>query len=135
MFVHSNKLDTSKYAILDYETVHWPLNLDKNSKSFNLSEIDIRQIEYLLDKEVNRINKANKKKMIKKPSKFYKQLIAVINSKGEKEVWVNCLCDLVNASNWKKEPVVVLDGSPCYFNFKVNLTTNVIYDFILNGVA
>lgn len=130
-----NPIDTSKYAILSYNKTDWPLSFNKDSKVYSLSLNDIKQIEFLLNKEVIKINKEAKRVIITKPSEFYKQLIAVYNSRGEKIVWVNCMCDINEKQNWKKRVIGVLDGGPCYFNFKINLTTNMIYDFEINGVA
>ena len=54
---------------------------------------------------------------------------------GQKEVWVNCFCQLSGDNKWKTEVVHVADGGNCYFNFKINLTTKTCYDFAVNGVA
>lgn len=64
---------------------------------------------------------------------YRKQLIAVINKNGEKEVWVNCFCSVKD--KWKKEVVEVSDGGTCYFSFKINLATKQYYQFGVHGVA
>jgi hypothetical protein len=63
---------------------------------------------------------------------YKKQLVAVTNKDGDKEVWVNCFCDTLN-KNWRKEILLVQDGGRCYFNFKINLTQNKCYHLIVNG--
>ena len=98
-----DQIDTSKYAIFNYDNEHWPISFDKDSKSCILSLSDIEQIEYLLNKEVVKINKEAKRRVIRNPSKFYKQLIAINNWKGEKVVWVNCMCDIISSPDWKKK--------------------------------
>jgi len=73
-----------------------------------LSNQDILKIETLVKKQVDEYNKTEevREKQYKKdlrpneylydnlihhPEKYYKQLIAIVNAQGEKEVWVNCL--------------------------------------------
>jgi hypothetical protein len=70
--------------------------------------------------------------VISNPGKYYKQFVAVINSKGEKEVWVECFCKISDAS-WKTEPVIVKDGGNCYFYVKINLTTGLVSNFGINS--
>ena len=69
------------------------------------------------------------------PEKFYKQFIAVINSKGEKEVWINCCCTVYDRSDWKTEVLLVMDGGSCFFNLKINLSKNTVYDLMINGAG
>lgn len=64
---------------------------------------------------------------------YRKQLIAVTNKTGEKEVWVNCFCNTWDNDRWKTEMMLVADGGNCYFNFKINLTTKKYYDLGVNG--
>jgi hypothetical protein len=152
----SEILDTARYAILKFNKAN-NYYFDKDAKPATLSSEDIVKIEDLINKrisEYNRIEKDSaisitkrirKKKhdpnftwtadFIKNPSKYYKQLIPIINSKGEKEVWVNCFCDIEGTPFWKKSIVLLLDGGSCYFNLKINLTKGVVYDFMVNGVA
>jgi len=78
--------------------------------------------------------KINVKDFVIDLKKYKRQYIAVINSKGEKEVWVNCFCDTWK-KNWRKELIFVLDGGNCYFNLKINLTKGEYYDLMVNGDA
>lgn len=66
-----------------------------------------------------------------KSSKYWKQCIAVINSKGEKEVWLNCSCSLHH--HFQYGIFSVMDGGPCYMRMKINLTTHSCYDVNFNG--
>ena len=127
---HLIQVDTSKYAILKPDSIPRYI-FDKSCKPADLSNEDIKKIDVLIN---NVVEKKSGNFHIK-PSKYYKQLIAIINSKGEKEVWVNCICSLQNHANWRKSIVFVLDGGPCYFNLKINLTKNTLYDFGVNGVG
>jgi hypothetical protein len=108
-------------------------------KTTTLSQGDIEQIEKLLLTTVtdynNSLSAGHEDYRIDLEAKNYKkQLVAVVNSKGEKEVWVNCFCD-IDDDTWRKRVVMVSDGGPCFFNFKLNLTTEGTYDLIVNGFA
>jgi hypothetical protein len=135
---HYFSTDTSRYAILKPDSTPNYI-FDKSYKPATLSDADIIQIEKLIDKKVSEVNdevKATghfKSEYIKNPQKFYKQFIAVINSKGEKEVWVNCCCTIYNRSDWKTQILLVLDGGSCFFNLKINLSSNTVYDLMING--
>jgi hypothetical protein len=132
---HSGSIDTSRYAILKLKFNDIPTYVFKDCKPADLSNEDIVKIEVLVLDEIARYNKEAKKVLISHPEKYYKQLIAVSNSNGEKEVWVNCFCYLGNYSYWKNSIVVVLDGGSCFFQLKINLTKNSVYDFGVNGVG
>jgi hypothetical protein len=151
---HFKSIDTSRYAILKFNSKS-NYYFDKDVKATTLTTEEIQKIENLIDDRISRYNKVQevayqkysteiKKKhlnsialdnRIKKPEKYYKQLIAVINSKGEKLVWVNCFCTVENLGYWRKSEVMVDDGGSCYFNLKINLTKGITYDFMVNGVA
>jgi hypothetical protein len=66
---------------------------------------------------------------------YYREYLPVINSKGQKEVWVNFLCHDDKDSSWKKGLVIVCDGGSCYFHLEINLATKTCYDLSVNGVA
>jgi hypothetical protein len=137
IYDNSESIDTSRYAILKYNDI--PTYIFKDCKPADLSNEEIMQIEVLVHNEVVKYNKSAKKGiyplLISHPEKYYKQLIAVSNSNGEKEVWVNCFCSLGSYSYWKKSIVGVLDGGSCFFQLKINLTKNSVYDFGVNGVG
>lgn len=77
----------------------------------------------------------DKSDMLIQLSKYKRQYIAFINDKNEKEIWVNCFCDQLYDSKWRKELVLVKDGGNCYFNLKVNLTSYSYYNLSVNGEA
>lgn len=68
---------------------------------------------------------------------YKKQYIAVLNAKGEKEVWANCFCKAIEKRiefvDWKKIPVKVIDGGNCFFNVKLNLAQRKTYDLKVNS--
>ena len=116
------------------------IGFDKNAKPIDLTNFELLKIENLINKKVTDFNKETKKKFgsddwaIKKTEKYFKQIIAVINSKGEKEIWVSCSCK-VQKDYWKKHLVRGNDGGNCYFYLVINLTKSTIIEFGVNGLA
>jgi hypothetical protein len=97
---------------------------DKNSNPYDLVENDISKI-------IELFNSCPIKRNTLKSENYWKQCIAVINPKGEKEVWLNCACN---------EPFYFQygightnDGGSCYMQMKINLTTHSCYDVYYNG--
>jgi hypothetical protein len=144
-----NTIDTSIVAILPFDTTqYWVF---KNSKPTDLTNEDLQKIETIIKKcisvynsdqerQFNKINethpgyKLDKKNFIIDLTLYKRQYVAILNSKGEKEVWVNCFCRTGN-QNWKKNLIFVLDGGNCFFNLKINLTTGQYYELMVNGDA
>ncbi len=134
--VHLLYIDTSKYALFNFSYKNDSAFFDNTHKAATLTADDIDQIEKLIKIKVDSSNRhSNSIYFINNSARYFKQFITTINSKGEKEVWVNCFCDLVFAHDWKNQIVSVMDGGSCFFQFKVNLTKGIIYDFAINGVA
>jgi len=155
-------IDTSKYAILKFDAIRDSSYFETGSKPAQLSAGEIDTIENIIAKKVIDYNKAERafddsldKKnhpklpanavpfynVIYYPENYYKQFVAVVNAKGQKEVYVNCFCeDFYKESGniksyWRKEFVMVCDGGSCFFTIKINLTTNTVLLFGVNGVA
>lgn len=140
-------VDTSIIAILSFDnTQHW---IFKKNKPTDLNADDLYRIEVLLAKCINDYNsqqekqlketskKHPEKKRYKKStiidiSRYKRQYVATINSKGEKEVWINCFCNAFNL-NWRTEMILVKDGGNCYFNLKIDLTSDQYYGLMVNG--
>lgn len=125
--------DTTQYAIISFDKSSW---FFENAKPAGLNNKEIEQIEELLKEAIKKHNKAiaNEAFALKPLKRYKRQLVPVINNKGEKEVWVNCLCD-VHGDNWRNQIIFVNDGGNCYFNLKINLTTKTFYDIQVNGYA
>lgn len=110
-----------------------------NYKPASLSQSDIDEIEVSFMATIADYNSSlspehDEYRIDLDKEEYRKQLVAVVNSKGEKEVWVNCFCGN-GGELWRTQIVVVFDGGPCYFDFKLNLTTKKVYDLTVNGVA
>jgi len=133
------QVDTSKTAIIPFnKNGNYPF--DKSFNPTTLTQDDFCIIDSLFIACVTDFNKSltknNKERSIDlEKYEYYKQIIAVENKKGEKEVWVNCFCYTWDHISWRKEILMVQDGGNCYFNFKINLSTRVFYNLIVNGVA
>jgi hypothetical protein len=138
-FQTSLSYDSTRTVILPLDKgSNYPFN-NLEHKPATLAQEDIGQIERSLIESVTKYNNSlavghDDYKIDLKGRDYKKQLVAVTNSKGEKEVWVNCFCDDWDKA-WRARVVSVEDGGPCYFNFKINLTTKKVYDLMVNGFA
>jgi hypothetical protein len=144
-------LDSSKYVLLqDKKSIQRVF--DNKSKVANLTYSEIVKIERLLSDCIDKYNISqtkyydslskrknrvpfNKNDMLIELNKYKRQLIAVINPNGQREVWVNCFRPFTNFdySYWRHTIVRVNDGGNFFFNVLINLTTNKYYDFRVNG--
>jgi hypothetical protein len=121
----------------------------KENKQTDLSKDDFQKIELILTKCIDEYNlnqekqfieinnkypeyKSKKKNFIIDLKQYKRQYVATINSKGEKEIWVNCFCNTCN-KNWKTNLLIVHDGGNCYFNLKINLAKKTYYELTING--
>ena len=142
-------VDTASYAILPYDTSNQWIFKEVNVTS--LSTTEIVKIEELLQTAISEYNVEQKKEydsitkrhpeydlkqhnFIIELTRYKRQCFPIINSKGEKEVWVNCFCNTWD-ENWRKSLVFVFDGGNCYFNLKINLTKQTFYELSVNGEA
>lgn len=124
--------ETQRHAIFQYEANRDSDLFDNHVKPADLSKNEITTIEKLIAGEIVKYNKKGYGP-VKQPEKYFKQLIPVINSKGEKEVWVDCFCSVL--ANWKTQPQIVNDGGSCFLHFKINLTKGKVLKFFTNGYA
>lgn len=131
--------DSANTAIIAWDrSFNYPFDTI-NYNAATLTQEDIKRVDSLLISSVmdynNSLTDGHEEYKIDLNGKNYKkQLIGAINSNGEKEIWVNCFCDSW-VKSWKTEILVVDDGGPCYFNFKINMQTKKIYNFVVNGFA
>jgi hypothetical protein len=133
------RYDTTKTAFIDWDAAsNYPFD-SVEYKPATITQEDIEQIEKHITESVTKYNNSlsaghDDYKIDLKDPGYKKQVVAVTNSKGEKEVWVNYFCDEWHKA-WRTHIVMVHDGGPCYFNFKINLTTKKVYDVMVNGFA
>ncbi len=126
-------IDTSQYAVVNYDEAYKIFN---NATPSTLSPNEIDTVFNLLNMGILKHNNSIKKNdlRIRKLKQYKIQLVPVLNSNGEKEVWVNGLCE-VNGNAWKHEIIYVFDGGNCFFNAKINLTTKKVYEIGIHGFA
>jgi hypothetical protein len=130
---------SSLIAIIPYNNSrNWPFG--KTYTSSTLTQSDIEKIERLFTACISDYNKklsADNKQYFSidlTKEKYKRQYVAVINKKGDKEVWINCLCQ-THGNDWRTSIIMVDDGGNCFFNLKINLTKEKCYDLIVNGYA
>jgi hypothetical protein len=142
--------DTVDFAVLPSDsTTHLISGFPKDLKATELTSTDLRLIDSLVGALVADYNS---KPVFKKNTsadtsaganpamdlkEYKKQYLAVINARGEKEVWANYFCKAIEKRiefvDWKKIPVKVIDGGNCFFNVKLNLARRKAYDFTVNS--
>lgn len=98
----------------------------------NLNAEELIELENLLSACIAEHNANSDLKIDLK--KYYRQYVPVINNNNEKEIWINCMCEVYDI-NWKTEVISVADGGECFFNLKVNLSTKKCFNFIINSYA
>ncbi len=131
--------DTLKTAILPFDQKNDYI-FDNSYKPATLTKEDIHNIDSLLIACVtdynNSLDKNDKRYSIDlKKYDYRKQIIAAKNRKGDKVVWVHCLCTTLGSDKWQTEIMQVEDGGNCFFQFKINLSTKKFYDLQTNGSA
>ena len=105
---------------------------------------DIIRAENILQEQLRNINKQalmNQGKgcpnIYKKLNKYKRQYFGYINNEGEKIIWINCVWykneDVLEL--WNKQVITILDGCSYYWNIKVNLKQDKLFDLIVNGSA
>lgn len=111
----------------------------KNVSPSMLSDSEIQQVEKILQTVVEENNASRKERTESRFSikleGYKKQYVAVINQKGEKEVWANMFCSDFEAEYWEVGIVDVDDGGNCFWNVKINLATGEYYELSINGYA
>ena len=124
--------ETQRHVVFQFEAKRGSALFGEYVKPADLSKDEITVIERLIAGEIVKYNKKGYR-AVKQPEKYFKQIVPVINSKGEKEVWVDCYCGVM--PDWKKYREHINDGGSCFLHFKINLTTGKILKFYTNGLA
>ena len=151
------ELDTSVIAIIPFDTIMFSgwWNLKNDVTNAELTQSDLLEIEYILTKCIIEYNIQQKQRFDEIPTEspikdinlfvinlkdYKRQYVVIENSKGEKEIWINCLCNefcdrFSDRDSWQKSVGIILDGGNCFFQLKINLTQKKYYDFYVNGYA
>src|SRR5690606_25239491 len=146
----SQDVDSISYVFLDYKS-EWQWIFQDGTPT-NISERELVEIEEIIQKAVAENNEQQRKYLNERNKKYpenqrsktgfeiktegYKrQYVAVLNNRGQKEVWINFFCDDWGNDDWKSDIMIVDDGGNCYFSLKVNLATKKYYELYINGYA
>ena len=150
--VPSVNIDSLDYVVLTYDTAkNWMF--PKDVRPAELTKEEISRAEFLMLKQIEKYNQIRTEEfhqldekhpnhniqletfIIENPAKYARQYIPVTNSDGQKLVYINAFCSKQGHDYWKTDLVWVMDGGDCYFQVMINLTTNEVVDFSVNGVA
>jgi hypothetical protein len=73
----------------------------------------------------------------KKLTKYKRQYVGIINQNGDMVVWVNFIWakDKDSIKKLGDEIIIILDGCSYYWNVKVNLSSENLFDLSINGPA
>jgi hypothetical protein len=66
-------------------------------------------------------------------SAYKRQYVAIINSKGQKEVWIGFFCR--EPEDWRKSEILVEDGGACYLVVRLNLRHRQASEMMANGIS
>jgi len=128
-FISCENIQTKEQSIVRTSISILPYNESsdcfRNEKRASLSEEEVQLVNHFLIKGVEKYNDTLDLNV------FNKQYTPLINSVGEKEVWITCFCDST-ANDWKTTPILPIDNDSddCYFMMKVNLTLMKSYDIV-----
>jgi hypothetical protein len=147
-------IDTSVIAIFSYDTIksRWYKRIFKDGKPTDLTIDELLKIDTILNNCINDYNPSqeieyskykidhpestvDKKHFLIYLNRYKRQYLPIINTMGEKEVWVNCFCTSGEPEKWRIKIVSAKDGGNCFFKVKVNLSTGQFYDFNVNNEA
>jgi hypothetical protein len=132
------EFDHARFAIFSIDSLEeWETPLSREIfKAATLEQSDFAIIDRLFAQSIFDYNKSfeDEPPRIDVTKRKYKmQLVCVMNPDGEREVWVNCFC--TDLPYWREQLVEVNDGWTCFFNLRVNLTTNMYSHFEVNGAT
>lgn len=90
--------------ITDKSQTSW---LFGESKISNLSQIEFSQLEELIQIKVIEHNKKANEWNIINSNDHFRQYVVVENNQGEKEVWINFLCEVEQNDDWKNKVIML----------------------------
>ena|SRR5690606_7872301 len=112
-------------------------------KRYTPTEQDISKAEKIIKDQVVNINQplvnqgGNCPIIHSNLSKYKRQYIGYVDERGDKIVWVNFIIrkDKEKISRLSKDVIIVLDGCSNYWNIKVNLNKEKLFELRINGSA
>ena len=117
------------------------VSVENQKERYTPSEEDIRKAESIIkeklkDANKQRINQTDNCPVIHKNLKKYmRQYVGFLNNDGQKIIWVNMIWKDKGIKDLGKEIITVLDGCSYYWNVKINLSEESLYDLDINGLG
>ena len=133
----------SYVAVLSFDAlfIDW-MKENKTPIEGEITRKDIQLINGLLKESINKYNThyENMSETLKKinapitdfENKYVIQIVPYLNSTGEREAFVNCVCKEGVRQDWRKELIMVEGGGSCYFRIIINLDKKTSKDFWVN---
>jgi hypothetical protein len=121
------RIDTARfkdYVFFSFNPKHYDCFSD-NVKPVFLDNTEVTTLDSLLTAGLR-----NSKSRALKASEYFKQCVAVIDSNGNKIVWINLNCADMD---YKFGIDYVHDGGECFANVKIDLARKKFYDLWVNG--
>ncbi|MDR2204860.1 MAG: hypothetical protein LBE36_01695 [Flavobacteriaceae bacterium] len=111
------------------------------SNRFTPSKQEIEHIEKIISVSIPKEKKAttNLGKQCPKISKnlknYNRQYIGYMDINGNRIVWINFIWKKNCPSNWEKDIILNMDGCSYFWQTKINLEDDKIFDLFINGMA
>lgn len=129
----SHHLDTSIYVVFKYHpNFDFYFGKSEHLRPTTLSASEVDDMEVLVDSAYQQLVKEHPA-FLHPLWEYKRQYIAVIDDKGQKEVWIGFYCDA--PKGWRKSVILVLDGGACYLRLWINFTLRKTSKLFSNGVA
>lgn len=114
--------------------------IENSLKRFTPTIEEVNQAENILKLGFKKLNKSKDGRFISRNLKDYKrQYLRFINSDGDKTLNVSFYLDKNSKKQdnrfWKEDYKIILDGGVSYWIAIINLKTNKMESFAINGVA
>lgn len=116
------------------------MSIENQKMRYTPNKKDILNAEKLLKgnlkcKNSEQANQKNGCPVIHKNLKKYiRQYVGFINTEGEKIIWINFLWDKnIDESKLKQDIIMTHDGCSHYWNIKINIDKEVLYELNING--
>jgi hypothetical protein len=132
----SHHVDTSAYVILQFDAKRdYFFQKPEDFRAATLCAAEVDEMEPLVDSAYRQLAKElpTNYQSLQPLSMYKRQYVAVINRKGQKEVWVNFFCEA--PEYWRRGTVDVVDGGACYLQLYINLTLRTASKLYDNAVA
>ncbi len=130
--------DSSRIAILSQDRTFVNIFDSRQYQPSTITQKELNKIDSItlvcVTEYNNSLDSGHEDFKIKLGTKTITQIVIAQNQNGQKEVWINCMCDgekdLEEIYSLK-----FLTGDHVILNFRINLTTEKYFDLIVNGFA